>query len=116
MGDHQDWTPVVIRGNPKIGSKTKEQKYSQNAEAQRLNKLDQNLEDDTVKNKFVPTSYGRQIQQARSKMVPAWDQKTLAQRLNIPKDVIQKIETGKAIYNPQILEKIKRILKITKFE
>lgn len=116
MGDHQDWTPVVIRGNPKIGIKQKEQKYSQNAEAQRLNKLDQNSEDDTVKNKFVPASYGRQIQQARSKMVPAWDQKTLAQRLNIPKDVIQKIETGKAIYNAQILERIKRVLKITKFE
>ena len=40
-------------------------------------------------------------------------QKDLAQKLNIPVKMINEIESGKAIHNPQVISKIKRILNIS---
>ena len=38
--------------------------------------------------------------------------KQLAQKCNLPLQIINEIETGKAIYNHQHINKIKRVLKI----
>ena len=39
-------------------------------------------------------------------------QKQLASSINLPQQVISDIESGKALYNPQHISKIKRLLKL----
>ena len=43
-----------------------------------------------------------------------WTQKELANKINLSIQIINEIESGKAIYNHVHINKIKRILKIPK--
>ena len=106
--EHQDWTPQVVRkkkDNIDGGSK---KKISQ--AQQRDNKLLKKAENDELKHDKVPQELRTKIIQTRASL--KWKQKDLAQKCNFPVTVINEIESGKAIYNPQHINKIKRILKI----
>ena len=106
--EHQNWSPQVIRkkkDNIDGGSK---KKISQSQ--QRDNKLMKKADNDDLKHDKITLELRVKIQQGRSSQ--KWTQKDLANRCNLPVTVINEIESGKAIYNPQQINKIMRILKI----
>ena len=71
-------------------------------------KLDESTDAD--KHKKVTKEQGKCIQEARIKK--GWNQKKLANELNMKLDVIKAYESGTAILNNQILNQIKRKLNI----
>jgi len=107
--DHQDWKPVVVKTKQsKEEKKTTTKKLS---EAQQKDiKLLKQVEEDNLKHKKVPPEIRKLIQQKRGAL--KWTQKELAQRCNFQLNIINDIETGKANYNPQHINKIKRVLKL----
>lgn len=105
--DHQDWKQIIIN-NKKNTKKSPGKKISQ--AQQKDIKILKQVEEDDLKHKKIANELRTKIQQSRlsSKLT----QKQLAQKCNFPVSVINDIETGKAIYNPQQINKLKRILKI----
>ena len=77
---------------------------------QRDNKLLKKAENDELKHDKVPQDL--QIQNNSNEGKLKMEAKDLAQKCNFPVTFINEIESGKAIYNPQHINKIKRILKI----
>jgi putative transcription factor len=125
-----DWTPVVLR-------KTLKQKQTGLSQAQALAqskrlgvvKTERKVEGGTNKSAHVPEhaavvrleneteefkhptigkQLSREIQQAR--LSKSWTQKDLAVAINEKPQVIQSYESGAAIPNPQILNKLDRVL------
>lgn len=95
---HQDWTPVVIRrSNNKITKKMEEDIYA---------KVKFELED--VKIKYVPSNVSQLIISGRN--ANKLTRKQLAMNLNLKEDVIADIENGKAIYNGNVIARIKKYL------
>ena len=103
----QDWNTVVIKGksspsqlnvsNKPQFQKTKEQKLSEKTEPE--------------SHTTVSVSIGKTIQQAR--IAKGYKtQKDLAKALNIPPNVINQYECGKAIPDNAIMQKLRRILQV----
>ena len=106
--DHQDWKTVVVKTKQSNTDKKTTKKLS---EAQQKDiKLLKQVEEDNLKHKKVPPEIRKLIQQKRGEL--KWTQKDLAQKCNFQVTIINDIETGKANYNPQHINKIKRILKL----
>jgi len=106
---HQDWKPVIIQTTQhEEGVKKSSIKLSESH--LKDNKLLKQVEDDELTHKKVSPELRKRIQQGRSAL--KLKQKDLAQKTNLPVSIINDIETGKAIYNHQHINKIKRILKI----
>ena len=106
--EHQDWTPQVVRKKNDNKEMDSSKKLSQGQ--QRDNKLLKKAENDDLKHDKITIELRVKIQQGRGSQ--KWTQKDLANRCNLPVTVINEIESGKAIYNPQHINKIKKILKI----
>ena len=104
---HQDWTTVTLNSK-KTTVPTTTPKLSQ--AQQRDNKLMKKANNDELKHDKVPQDLRTKIIQKRASL--KWKQKDLAQKCNFPVTVINEIESGKAIYNPQHINKIKRVLKL----
>ena len=108
--DHQDWKPVTVRTKKNINESKKSSIKKVSESQQRDQKiLKQDAEGD-LKHKKVSPELRKQLQQTRSSM--GLTQKQLSQRVNFPVSVINDIETGKAIYNHQQINKIKRSLNL----
>jgi putative transcription factor len=101
--NHQDWNPVIIHGKaapanqrppPKQYERTKEQK----------------LEDEELgTHKKVPLSMAKMIQQGRiAKGFKT--QKDLAIAVGVNVGIIGSYESGRAIPDPGILQKLRRVL------
>lgn len=123
QNDFQDWDTQVIQRRqptrPKLSqSHLREGQYvslnkgiqnkATNYDAQRMRKLDQ--EDETFRHKKVDRRFSLKVQQAR--LVRKLTQKQLAQKLNLPVDVITKYENGTAINDGQVTGKLKQFLHI----
>ena len=108
--NHQDWTPVILRSKQSVKDEKQSQTKKLSQAQQRDNKLLKKAENDELKHDKVPQELRTKIIQKRASL--KWKQKDLAQKCNFPVTVINEIESGKAIYNPQHINKIKRILKI----
>ena len=107
--DHQDWNTIVVKKN-KNKDKDKVESNKKNTTDVKAKKLEKKVEDDDLKHKKIPNDLKQKIIVGRcSKKMT---QKELAQKCNFPLQVINDIETGKAIYNHVHINKIKRILKI----
>lgn len=115
--DHQDWKQIIIHSkhkniNDSNAKKTKVVK-NKNGEKNKIdNKLDKKVEDGDMKHKIISLKLRQEIQKRRTSQ--NLTQKDLATRVNLPVIVINEIESGKAIYNHQHINKIKRFLKIPK--
>ncbi len=115
--DHQDWKQIIIHSkhknvNDSNVKKTKVVK-NKNGEKNKIdNKLDKKVEDGDMKHKIISLKLRQEIQKRRTSQ--NLTQKDLATRVNLPVIVINEIESGKAIYNHQHINKIKRFLKIPK--
>ena len=110
--DHQDWKQVVINPKKNTGAKQNASKSAKvlSQTQQRETSLLKKAENDDLKHTKITNELRTKIIQGRASQ--KWKQKDLAQKCNLPISVINEIESGKAIYNPQHINKIKRILKI----
>lgn len=108
--DHQDWTTIKV--NKK--KNTKEVKESTNNKKKpvdlKAKKIEKKVEEDDLKHKKITPELKQQI--IKSRCANSLTQKQLAQKCNLPLQIINDIETGRAIYNHVHINKIKRILKI----
>ena len=108
--DHQDWKPVVLRGNPKVNNnKTKEIRQKKNPEAQRLYKLDN---EDFPTSKIKATSVEQRKAMIQGRTAKKLTQKDLANQLGINIKNIQGYENGKIQINNGEIVKIERFLGI----
>lgn len=115
--DHQDWKPVVLRNpNAKNITEAKKKKLVKSTTSCNSNnlkgdvsikKLDSN---DVEKLGKVSKEDSKKIQQAR--LALKLSQQDLATKLNVKKNVINDLESGKMLKNNQLINKIKRVLKI----
>lgn len=102
---HQDWQSVFFKKKtPVIMTKVVKTKIH-NPIASGV-KLDEN--DEVRKIKYVPKEISNEIIQARN--LKKMTQKQLANGLNLKPDVINNIESGKAIYNGEQIARIRRQL------
>ena len=110
--EHQDWKQVVINPKKNTGAKQNTSKSTKvlSQTQQRETSLLKKAENDDLKHTKITNELRTKIIQGRASH--KWKQKDLAQKCNLPISVINEIESGKAIYNPQHINKIKRILKI----
>ena len=106
---HQDWTTVTLNSK-KTREKQDKTSIKLSQAQQRDNKLMKKAENDELKHDKVPQDLRTKIIQKRASL--KWKQKDLAQKCNFPVTIINDIESGKAIYNPQHINKIKRVLKL----
>ena len=102
--DHQDWNPVIIHGKGTLG--TKQVVSRPHREVTKEQKLDQT---ELGTHEKVSLSLAKTIQQARiGKGFKT--QKDLAVAIGVPANIINSYESGKAIPDNQILQKLRRVL------
>ena len=107
LDNHQDWKTIIIK-NPKQNVKNTKKKIN-NTNIKKIS-IEKKADNDELKHKQLSTDLRISIQKARcSKNLT---QKELAQKINVSHQIISDIESGKAIYNEQHINKIKRFLKI----
>ena len=96
---HQDWKPVVIRG-------VKQNVPSPHREVTKAQKLDQT---EIGIHEKVSLSMSKTIQQARiAKGFKT--QKDLAVAVGVPANIINSYESGKAIPDNTVLQKLRKVL------
>lgn len=95
---YQDWKPVILRKNTKP-------KQTHTSRPSKKNDLD---DPDYVSKKKVSHKLKMQIQHARQ--AKKLTQKELANKCNIPLNIVRDYENGKAIPNAQHLNKMRRVL------
>jgi len=102
--EHQDWKAVVIKpAAPQLVKNIVEKKkININSSV----KIDEN--DEVIQIKKVPREISQLITNAR--IAKKLSRKDLANQLNLKQDIIDDIETGKAIYNGNQIAKIKKHL------
>ena len=116
MNHYQDWDPVIIRG--KVSKEKEKEKYvkfmgqeiklpkrSQYSGKTREQKLD---ETDLGTHKRISKDTALTIQKAR--VAKQYTQKDLAGLINVSTDIISSYESGKAIPDPKIMQKLRRVL------
>jgi len=107
--NHQDWNIVVLR-NPQATKKRLEygKTHFQNSFQNKLDASD----DVTMSHKTVGLSLGQQISRAR--LAKGYStQKQLAERLMCSQKIVNDYESGKAIPDNKIMQKLRNILNIT---
>jgi ribosome-binding protein aMBF1 (putative translation factor) len=108
---HQDWNTIYVRANDVITSKKISEKKSTESKFLKENKMEKKIEEGNLKHDKVKLDIGKQIQAKRLEL--GLTQKDLANKINIPVKTINEIESGKANKNQQLINKIKRFLKIS---
>lgn len=84
-------------------------KAKPNQEGYRLHKLETESENFRVEK--VSHNLSQTIQQTRASK--GWSRKEFAQRLNVKESIVADYETGKAIPNNTIMQKMSRVLGVT---
>ena len=105
--DHQDWKTIIVK-KPKENLKNSKKKISNNS--QKIISVEKKAEEGDLKQKKISLELRQDIMKART--CKSLTQKQLASSVNLPQQVISDIESGKALYNPQHISKIKRFLKL----
>ena len=107
--DHQDWKPVVFRKSEKqIKKESKKVKVRNNKKNNSYYVSPKVYDDDFEPAKKVSSLLKTQIIKAR--VAKGWNQKELANKCNLTLATIREYESGKAIPNHQILNKLRRVL------
>jgi ribosome-binding protein aMBF1 (putative translation factor) len=108
----QDWKTVTI-GNPALVKKNQAKEIIAKKDLSKSNinssvKLDEN--DEVIKIKTVPRETANLIVAGR--INKKLTRKQLANNLNLKEAILEEIETGKAIYDGNLIAKIKKYLSI----
>jgi putative transcription factor len=104
--EHQDWKQVILNRSTEVNRSHVLDRSTQ--EYSKAKKMDDETEN--VKHTQVGSSIGKRIQNARL-ACGFTSQKALAQAINVKPDVIMSYESGKAIPNNMIMQKLRRVLK-----
>lgn len=111
--DHQDFKEVVIHSkNSKLKNTKREivkKNVSNSNNIQIVNS--KKLENDDIKPEYVNKEDVKKIIQART--LQKISQQDLANKLNVRKNVINELESGKMLKNGLFVSKVKKILKIS---
>ena len=102
--EHQDWKTLYVHKNTKPNNKKKSN--NKKGPSNSLDKVDK----DEFKIKKINQDFSNKIRNNRNSK--GLTQKELALKINIKPSVINDYESGKAIPNPAIINKLKRILEI----
>ena len=102
--EHQDWKTLYVHKNTKANNKKK--LNNKKGPSNSLDKVDK----DEFKIKKINQDFSNKIRNNRNSK--GLTQKELALKINIKPSVINDYESGKAIPNPAIINKLKRILEI----
>ena len=109
---HQDWRPVVISGGnvraPKHKNKITTYKNKGQEKSSKNKKLDEATS--SAKIEKVPKKIAQQLIAGRN--AKKWKQKELAANMSLPVKIIQDVESCKAKYNKQLVQKMARKLGI----
>jgi putative transcription factor len=105
--DHQDWKTIVVK-KPKENVKNTKKKV--NNDSQKKISVEKKAEEGNLEQKKYTLELRQSIMKGRS--AKSLTQKQVAQSTNLPLQVISDIESGKGVYNPQHVNKIKRFLKL----
>ena len=101
--NHQDWNPVVIHGKTTGAKAAASRPHHEVTKEQKLDRTELGTHEK------VSISLAKTIQQARiGKGFKT--QKDLANAIGVPANVINSYESGKAIPDNQILQKLRRVL------
>ena len=110
--EHQDWESIIIKAKHKDGTGYTDTKTQEDQQKVNFNnfekKFEKNIENGTMKTVKVDKNKSLSIQQKR--LAKGLTQKDLANKINVPIKTINEIESGKAKNNPQIINRINRIL------
>jgi len=122
--DGQDWKPVVLRKNntkkpqnarsiakaKKSGDLQTVKKFGGggNARGGPTNAIRLDNETETFRHKEISQSFKVTLMKAR--VAKKWNQKELAQRMNVQASVIASYENGTAIPQQQVVNKLQRVL------
>jgi ribosome-binding protein aMBF1 (putative translation factor) len=102
--EHQDWKAIVLKpAAPVIVKNIVEKKKPIENSSIKINE-----NDEVIQIKKVPKEISQLITNAR--IAKKLSRKDLANQLNFKQDIIDDIETGKAIYNGNQIAKIKKYL------
>lgn len=103
---HQDWTPVVIH-------KKKSSSPDGGQVSKSISKPHTRVDDgEIVKPKYIDREFSQQVVKAR--VEKKLTRKQLAQMLNITETVVADVETGNALHNGPLVDKLRRCLDIKK--
>ena len=105
--DHQDWKTIVVK-KPQENIKNSKKKPS-NDTLKKIS-IEKKAENDELYHKKLTVELRQSIMKAR--VAKSLTQKQLANSVNLSQQIISDIESGKAIYNYQHINKIKRFLKL----
>jgi len=124
IGSGQDWAPVVFGkkggggggGNTQAAraagaGQTNGLKFGAGSNRQHGTHLNTKILDEdheNTKHKTVSSNMKKQILEAR--LAKGWTQAQLGQQINEKPQIIQQYESGKAIPNPQVINKLSRVL------
>ena len=108
--DHQDWDTIYITANTELNKKNKKKDKKVGKQLSTEKKLENKIQEGNLKHKKISKELSTQIQKERLRL--KMTRKDLAHKINIPLKIIDDIENGIAMYNPQHVNKIKRILKM----
>jgi ribosome-binding protein aMBF1 (putative translation factor) len=107
--DHQDWKTIVVH-KPKTSDKVKNASKKPSNTTLKNASIEKKAESDDLHHKQLTLKLRQDIMKGRS--AKSITQKQLANSINLPQQVISDIESGKAIYNANHINKIKRFLKL----
>jgi putative transcription factor len=108
---HQDLKVVFLRKSGKELQKNKRGKtisVLKNTSTKLKKSLDENLDSFTTET----VSYALKMQIQKARVSAKLSQKEIAQKINVTEKIIQSYENGTAIPNHQVLQKLRRILKV----
>lgn len=104
----QDWKEVVLHKPTTTKGKGNVMGSTPHFEKSPLLKLEQ--ETDLLRHATVPMSLAKTIQNARLAKFPS--QKDFAKALNMRVDIVNSYESGKAVPDNAVLQKMRRILNV----
>ena len=109
LDDHQDWKTIVVH-KPKTSDKVKNASKKPSNTTLKNASIEKKAESDDLHHKQLTLKLRQDIMKART--AKSLTQKQLASSINLPQQVISDIESGKAIYNANHINKIKRFFKL----
>jgi len=111
--EHQDWKTYIhyckLPTKKEPTTRQKVVKKQNNSEYSKIKKMDSMVDEGNLKHTKVSHNLRMEIQKKRSEK--NLTQKQVAQILSIPESKIKEIESGKAIKEHQLINKINRFLK-----
>ena len=113
--DHQNWDTIYVHLDKKKQNADKQNTDKQDTRKQNTinsnkeRKLDKKIEEGAMSHQKVSGNFGNQLQSYR--LEHKLTQKDLANKINQPVKIITDIENGSAKHNPQIINKLKRLMK-----